>query len=442
MARPKGSPNKPKVSVTVNNDGYSEAFTGAGTSRDRSSFAKAKSASLLQSNDVVDLYLADGFARKVVDIPAEEMTRAGIDIEDIEDDVLEDDIESKLQELDAMRYMNDAVRWSRLFGGSLLIYGLNDGGTLDNPLNVDGIKDVEFLRVYDRTQATIQSRVLDTMSPNYGDVELWLISPVNGGQPYIVHNSRCHMFDGEAIPDILRNYNQGWGASALQACYDQLIRLGMSHQWANMLLERSQQAVHKIPELAQTLRSPGGEAAIQKRVDVVDMVRGILNTIVVDSLEDYTVSSQSMAGLPDVLDRFAEALSAVSNIPVMLLMGRSAGGLSGTGKGELDSWYARIESMQKDILLKPLDRLVTYVLKSMSLDIEYSLKFNPLTVKSDKEKAETEKLDAETDKIKADTAVAYVGIGALDANEVRTGIAEDYEVTGTIAPITDFTTEV
>lgn len=440
MARTKGALNKPKA--IVNNDGYSEAFTGAGTNRDRSSFAKAKSAYLLQANDVVDLYLADGFARKIVDIPAEEMTRAGIDIEDIDDDVLEGNIESKIQELDALKHMNDAVRWSRLFGGALLIYGLNDGGTLEVPLNVEGIKDVEFLRVYDRTQATIQSRVLDTMSPNYGEVELWLISPVTGGQPYIVHNSRCHMFDGDAIPDILRNYNQGWGASSLQACHDQLIRLGMSHQWVNMLLERSQQAVHKIPELAQTLRSPGGEALIQKRVDVVDMVRGILNTIVIDGLEDYTVSSQSMAGVPDVLDRFAEALSAVSNIPVMLLMGRSAGGLSGTGKGELDSWYARIESMQNDILRKPIDRLVTYVLMSMGQDIEYILKFNPLTVKSDKEKAETEKLEAETDKLKADTAVAYAGIGALDANEVRAGLEDEYQVTGTIEPIKDFTTPI
>lgn len=438
MARTKGSLNKPKAVVldAVKSDGYSEAFTGAGTNRDRSSFAKAKSAYLLQSSDVVNLYLADGFARKVVDIPAEEMTRAGIELEDIEDETLEKNIESKLQELDALKYMNDAIRWSRLFGGALLIYGVNDGGTLEVPLNVEGIKDVEFLRVYDRTQATIQCRVLDTNSPYYGDVELWLISPVDGGQPYIVHNSRCHIFDGESIPDILRNVNQGWGASALQACYDQLIRLGMSHQWANMLLERSQQAVHKIPELANTLRSPGGEALIQKRVDVVDMVRGILNTIVIDGMEDYTVSSQSMAGLPDVLDRFAEALSAVSNIPVMLLMGRSDGGLSGTGKGELDSWYARVESMQNDILRKPIDRLVTYILKSMSMNIEYCLKFKPLTVKSDKEKAETEKLEADAKKIKAETAVAYVGIGALDANEVRAGLEEEYEVTGTLAPLT------
>lgn len=430
MVRTKGSLNKPKITA----DGYVEAFTGAGTTRDRSSFVKAKSARLLQDAEVLDLYLSDGFARKIVDVPAEEMTRAGVNIESIEDEILEKEIESRLQDLDAMRHLNDAVRWSRLFGGSLLIYGLNDGGTLEVPLNPDGIKEVEFLRVYDKTQVTIQSRVVDTTSPDYGDVELWQISPVTGGAPYLVHNSRCHTFDGESIPDILRGYTQGWGASVLQACHDQLTRLGISHQWANMLLERSQQAVHKIPDLAQTLRSPGGEASVRRRVDVVDMVRGILNTVVVDGKEDYAVTSQSIAGLPDLLDRFAEALSAVSSIPIMLLMGRSAGGLSGSGKGELDSWYARIESMQNDILMRPIDKLVSYILMGMGHDVSYGIKFNPLTVLSNKEKSEIKKIEAETKKIEAEAAAAYVNIGAIDVDEVRLGLSDEYQITGATTP--------
>lgn len=437
MSRPKGSLNKSTIaaqSATVTTDGYAQSFTGAGGSRDRSSYTRIKSVALMQENELASLYIGDGFARAIVDIPAEEMTRAGIGIEDMDDDELEDSIEARLEELDAMRHMNDGLRWSRLMGGSLLIYGLNDGGQLDVPLNPQGIKAVEFLRVYDRWEAVIQKRYDDPMMETYGKPELWLISPRDGGTPYLVHDSRVHQFDGDSIPNLQRQANQGWGASTLQSCKDQLERLGMSHLWANALMERAQQAIHGIPRLTNLLSSKGGEEMVMKRVDVVDMVRGILNTIVIDSEESYDLKSTSFAGVPDLMDRFAEALSAVSRIPVSVLMGRAQGGLSNTDKGQMDTWYARIESMQNDILRKPLDRLVNYIFISLTGQDggDYKLCFKPLVVQSDKEEAEVEKLEAETKKIKMETAVGYVGIAALDSNEVRVGLKEEYQITGTI----------
>ena len=427
MGRPAGSKNKPKEITT---DSYAEAFTGTGTNRDRSSFAIIKPSYLLQQQELSDLYIGDGMARRIVDIPAEEMTRAGIDIEAIEDEQLEEAVEARLEELDTMRHMNDAVRWSRLFGGSVMVFGLNDGGTLDVPLNPDGIKGVEFLRVYDRWQATIQTRVTDPMLPTYGKPELWQISPQDGGHPYVVHASRVYQFDGDAIPDILRQANQGWGASALQSCRDQLVRLGMSHQYANMLLERSQQAVHGIPGLSNILRAPGGKKAIQDRVDIVDYVRNVMNTVVTDAEETFTITSHPMSGVPDVLDRFAEALAAVTGIPVTVLMGRAPGGLSATGKADLDNWYARIEAMQNDILRKPLDMLVNYIIISKTGQDggNYSLKFKPLTVKSDKENAEIDKLKAEANKIQADADSIYAGIGSIDPREIRAWLDDKYEI--------------
>lgn len=443
MSRPTGSKNKPKTEVTI--DGYMEAFSGVGTNRDRSSFVRSKAAYILGQQELTDMYISDGFARKIVDSVAEEMTRAGIDLEDMEDDEIEDSIESRLDELDALKHFNDAIRWSRLFGGSVMIFGLNDGGTLDTPLNPEGIKSVEFLRVYDRFQATIQNRNNDPTSIDYGKPEMWLISPVVGGSPYLVHNSRLWVFDGEALPEILRQANEGWGASSLQCCVDQLKRVGIGHQYAMMLLERSQQAVHKIPGLANTLRQPGGDAMIQKRVDVVDYVRGVLNTIVIDGEEDYTVTTQPMTGVPDVLDRMAESLSAVCSIPVSVLMGKSMGGLANSEKSSIDNWHATIASYQNDILRKPIDLLVTYIIRAMTGDdIEYKLCFKPLTVLSEKEEAEIDKLKADANKVQSDADVAYVTSGVIDANEVRAERGEDYNIVqgSELDPLTVTTEEV
>lgn len=432
MARTKGALNKKTLAIksagdVTRSDGYAEAFTGLGTGRDRSSFVRSKATYILQRQELEDMYLGDGYARKVVDVVAEECTRAGICIEGIEDESIKNSVQSKIQELNLMQHINKAMRWSRLFGGALIIYGFNDGGALDAPLNDEGIKDVEFLRVYDRWQCTVQRRYTDPLDKRYGNPELWLISPNDGNPPYTVHSSRCAIIDGDDVPDFTRQLNQGWGASVLQAGFEHITRLGTSHQWANAILERNQQAIHKIPNLADTLKSKEGEALIRKRVDVVDMVRGILNTIVVDAQEDYSISTQSLSGVPDILDRFVGAVSAVYSIPLVILQGQQSGGLNATSKGELDAWYGKIEAVQQDKIREPIDKAVTYIIRAITGgDIEYELKFNPLKVLSEKEEAEVEKLEAEAEKIEADTRNVYVQMAALDADEVRKEIAEDY----------------
>lgn len=415
--RPKGSTNKPKTIVA---DGYMNAVIGSGNNRDRSTFTRAQSAFILDQMTLTDLYMSDGFAKKIVDIPAEEMTRAGIDVDEIDEDA-EKKLKAKLEELDAMRVMNDAVRWSRLYGGAVIVIGAMDGGALDVPLNAEGVRDVEFMRVYDRHQATIQRRVSDPASKEYGQPEMWLISPVIAGtSPYQVHNSRVIVIDGEPIPDRLRSGNDGWGASVLQACQDQLTRLGMSHQWANALLERAQQAVHSIEGLADILRSPGGEAMVKQRMDLVDMARSILNTVVIDGKESYSVSNMGIvSGVNELIDRFAEALSAVSGIPVFLLMGRSVGGLNSSGKAEMEGWYARIASMQNDILRKPFDKLCGLILGSMNVDAEYKIEFCPLSVPSEAEEADTELKKAQAEKTRMETDSGYAALGVVDPAELR-----------------------
>lgn len=431
MGRPAGSKNKPKElsSASINNDGYAEAFTGTGTNRDRSSYTRIKPTAPMQQQECSMLYLGDGFARKIVDVPAEEMTRSGIRLEDLEDDDLEGFVNARLDDLDAMRHFNDAVAWSRLHGGALMVFGLNDGGMLDTPLTPTNIASVEFLRVYDRWQATVQTRVTDPMSADYGKPDIWLVSPVDGAQPYKVHNSRVWRFDGDRIPDQERTANLGWGVSALQACRDQLTRFGASHQHTAMILERAQQAIHKIPGMAELLKNPIGEAQIKKRVDIVDMVRGILNTIVIDEKEGYDVITATLTGYSDILDRFAEALAGTSGIPVFKLMERTQGGLSNTDKGASDAWYARVEAWWNNTLRKPQDMLIQYLMISKVGEApDYKLCMKPLSVLSATEQADVDLKNAQARKARSEAEVNLCTANILDPLEVRQTYAEDYDL--------------
>lgn len=388
---------------------YENVFLNVGNKGDRSTFTRAVTPRLLQYTELEGLYEGDGFARRIVDLPAEEMVRAGYDIEGVEED---SDVRAELEGVQALEKLCDAMRWASLYGGSIVVMLINDGGMLEDPLNIENSKSLEQLRVYDRWQVTHHKKYLDPNDMRFGKTELYMVSPIEG-TPYVVHESRCIVFDGVPVPDRVRERNDGWGASKLQQCYDQLTRFGMSHVWANALLERAQQAVHGIPELTNLLRSPGGEALVRKRVDLVDMTRGINNTIVIDAAETYELKSTALTGVADIMDRLGLALSAVTGIPESLLFGRQQGGLNSTGKADLENWYAKIGQDQNNILLPALDKLVTVQLYVMGRYVEdYLIKFNPLSVPSRKDVAETDYKRAQTFEI-------LNNIGALDSSEIR-----------------------
>jgi phage-related protein (TIGR01555 family) len=295
---------------------------------------------------------------------------------------------------------------------------VNDGGEFDTPLNLDKVKEIEQLRVYDRHQVTRQRLYEDPADKRFGKPETWMISPMRGA-PYEVHETRCLIFDGARVPARVREENDGWGGSTLQYVYEQMMRFGMSQYWANALLERAQQAVHGIPELTNLLRSKDGETLIKKRIALVDMARSINNTVVIDSTETYDLKATALSGVADLIDRFALALSAVTGIPESLLFGRQKSGLSNTGGADMENWYASIAQDQNLVLLEPLDRLVTVQLYAMKrYTDDYLIKFKPLFVPTAKEIADTRKTRAETAQI-------YHGMGSLDSSEARKTLGDE-----------------
>ena len=408
--RARGRPRKDDVTRT---DGsYANAFLGKNNARDRGSYSRHVSTRRLEYTELESIYEGDGLGKKIIDLPNEEMLRCGFEVEG------QDGIEDALKLIDAVPAVTRALKWADLFGGSLIVMVVNDGGMLEEPLNENNVREVESLRVYDRWQVTRHKKYTDPSDKRFGKTELFMISPVVGGNPYAVHESRCIAIDGIDVPDRVRERNDGWGNSKLQHIYDQLVKANDAHYWANGLLERAQQAVHGIPGLTNILRSPGGENLIRTRVDLVDMSRSINNAVVIDGEESYDVLSATLTGVPDIIDRLSLALCAVADIPEQLLFGRQVGGLNNNGQSNLESWYAKVGAWQKQRLLPILNRIISILPNSPE---EFEVEFKPLWVPSEKEKAETCER-------KAKTAEIYVNMGALDPSEVRKDIAGDYEI--------------
>jgi len=56
---------------------YENVFLNVGTKNDRTAYTRAVTPRLLQYGELEGLYEGDGFARRTIDLPSEEMVRAG-----------------------------------------------------------------------------------------------------------------------------------------------------------------------------------------------------------------------------------------------------------------------------------------------------------------------------------------------------------------------------
>jgi phage-related protein (TIGR01555 family) len=167
------------------------------------------------------------------------------------------------------------------------------------------------------------------------------------------------------------------------------------------------------------MSAPGGEAGVIRRMEIMNMSKSVLNAILIDSEEDYTRDNASLAGIPEIIDRFMLMVTGSTGIPVTRLFGRSPGGLNATVENDLRNYYDLVESAQGSTLKAPLSRF--YKLLAVSLGIKDKVKFtfNSLYQMTEIEHSEKAQRDASTEQTKVNTMMSLVNMGALDADEVR-----------------------
>ena len=351
--------------------------------------------------------------------------------------------------LDALEWEEKAataIKWARLYGGSIIVMLIDDGRGLEEPVDWKHIRSIDELRVYER--AVVQpdysslymqdygGRGVGNRVSKFGCPEFYYVSSIYGS--FTVHESRCLLFRNGVLPELTTNTTYRlWGMPEYIRIQRALRETLTAHGDSVKLLERSVQAIYSMKNLAQLLATDDGENQVLKRLQVIDMARGLLNSIAIDSEgESYDFKVAQFSGVRDVIDASCNMLSSLTNIPQTLLFGRSPAGMNSTGESDLENWYNFVERIQK-LMLKPnlrnlLD--VTFRAGVASGDIAeeptYKLKFNPLWSLSETEQAAVDQTKAQTAQVKAQTAQIYVDMQAIDPQEVRHSLAsdEDFDV--------------
>lgn len=343
-------------------------------------------------------------AKKIVDIPAGDMTREGWEY------TAEKEDPDKLKELklaeEAMGLPKEvlkALKYRRLYGGGLVFLGLKGDSreTTRDPVEIDKIQqgDLTFVRALPSFRVSATNIDPDPLSPYYQRPEIYTI---NGQE---VHRTRFLVFDGDPIDEPFwgqgsmysDNAKLGFGESVLTCLYSEIQDAQGSRQSVAHLLHKLSVAILKKRGVRTLKSTQRGNEVIEEMSDAVQMMSNfkMLMLDAEDSIENYSSNANTGEGL---IIAYLQVLSAASDIPATRFLGQAPGGLNATGESDLRNYYDRVSADQRNDLALPL----TYSGQILSRSIfgkeidSLTVSFNPLWQTSEKEQAEIREIDART----------------------------------------------
>lgn len=383
------------------------------------------------------MYRSSWIVGQLVDVVAEDMTRAGISITS---DLPPDDEKKLDQAMDAMRAWDmlcDTIKWGRLYGGAIAVM-LIDGQKMETELNVDSIGEGQFkgLLVLDRwlVQPTLNQLVQDygpdMGMPKYYDV----VADSMALKRQRIHYSRIIRIDGVDLPYWQKISENLWGQSVIERMFDRLVAFDSTTQGAAQLVYKAHLRTYKIEKLREIigLGGPALEGVI-KQIEFMRRFQSNEGITLMDATDEFEAHQYTFAGLDDVLIQFSQQLSGAAQIPLVRLFGQSPAGLNSTGDGEMKQYHESINKEQERRLRMPLTRLLDVTARSVlgkPMPEGWSFTFESLQRMNETEKADTA--------LKTAQAVAEaLDAGIIDLPTAMKELKQSSEITGLFTNITD-----
>lgn len=345
------------------------------------------------------------------------------DLEDVEADV-----ERYLDELDEDRGIEglfcEAIAWAELFGGALMVLGIDDGGDLAEPLDETRIRGIRWIFLAEAFNAPVAEYELGAdAGRRYGKPKIYTAANFETRQTVRVHASRTIRFPGPMTPREHVLQNGGWQDSALQATAEAIRDYHAGQAGATNALRKFSIDLFKQKGLAQAAAAPGGADKLRARARALKAGIQLGGVAMVDAdLESYEVTGRPVGGMAELIDRKNRNVSGAINVPETKIFGQAAGTVRAGAESDDATYCADVASLQKRLLVRQLKRLVQ--LACLSQDgptggvLPRSIKVcpRPLEEPSAKDKAEVFKLRAEALKTLVDAQI-------IDALEARAEFA-------------------
>lgn len=376
----------------IRTDSFISAVTKIGTALDQRESYQIADRRLLTPQECRALYAHNDLAAAICDLFPDEALAPGVRL-DTDKDTLDSHIESRMIELDVLGKLSEAAAFGRCYGDCFL-YAVVDDSAADEaqPLDLDTVRRVRFLRQVERLRVTPMTYYMDPREENHGRPETYMVTHSRGAGT-IVHESRLIPLIGARTSEQDLAVNNWFHHSVLQRVFEVLRDFGVTWSAASLLVSRSAQGKYKLKDLADLLSSPGPEAREQlsRRIELIDATRGSTTSLILDAEgEDFTYEVAPLTSLPELLDRFSHRLSAASGgIPVTKLFGTSPGGMGNTGESDQRNWDRILDRYRRTRLAPALHRIGKLLLaEKRAADADLSIVWPDLGAPSAAEEAQ------------------------------------------------------
>ncbi|MBN9448273.1 MAG: DUF1073 domain-containing protein, partial [Bosea sp.] len=311
----------------------------------------------LSQHELEAAYRSSTWFGKIVDIPADDSTREWRSWKAEKEQI--EAIEAEEKRLQVRQKVRQALIWSRLYGGAVIIPG-GMPGQPEEPLPVDRVRRgaVKFLTVLHRHDISAQGIVRDPLSPHFGEPEHYEISTGTGQVRF--HPSRVIRINGREVP----NRNGGsdsWGDSVWMHLSDAILNADAGAAVIGALMQEAKTDVIRLPEMMQNMATAEYESLLVKRLTMTATLKGLSNTLLLDKDDEWDQKQITWAGLPEVMRTLLTIMAGAADIPVTRLTGEQQTGLSGSDAGSLRNYYDAVKAKQELVLspqIRPLDELL------------------------------------------------------------------------------------
>lgn len=383
---------------------------GSVMGRDRSRAARPY-VEVLDYSTLLSLWRGDDMGSRIAEQPPRDALRSELLI-DVGDPEVSRVVRGKLDDLQLVPRLLEGLIQERVFGGAATLLVVDDGRSLDLPIDMGRIASVRSL-VHLESQYLLPSRWDDDpLSPSFGKVLIWRTTPSVGSIATEIHRDRLLTYPGIETTAQVRRERQGWGDSIFFRLWRSLQQWGSAVEGVGLLLG-DKSKILKMRNLAELLGA-NDRSVVESRAAALFDLLATYGIGIIDADESLDRFEATLTGVPDTLDRLTSRLAAAAGIPVTVLLGEAPAGLNATGASDVRLYYDRLQSDRTAKIVPLVERVTKLILLSKNGPTQgveppmWSASFAPLWQPTPSEQAEIESKQATTDKTLVDAKIRTV----------------------------------
>lgn len=335
-------------------------------------------------------YIKDGIVRRLARDPAVKALKSPIVLADDKEDKIYNTL--SMPEFDFFGTCIEAGTWARLFGGALVVSLFENDGDGDLEKEPGKGDKVVGYRVYTpgRIMITDSSIQNETSSRWFGKVEVFPVQNRNGSTTN-VHASRCHLFKGIKVPDVLDSdiHSYIFGASEVDSANIGLKKLPGAFGAISNMLQENGLSIFGIDGLASMLATEGGIDKVRERMNTVKLGMSSMHAVFQDKNDTFDMKSHSMSDVPESVKMIMAYASALTGIPVSILFGNMVSGLSSTNEGDIRQYNDMVAQWRTACLYAPMVEMLTeYMTRNEGRKGPQAFQWGSLDESTESEKAD------------------------------------------------------